>query len=437
MMLRKFQNHLTTLFPALQEKKILLAVSGGIDSMVLLHLLHQLDYNISVAHCNFQLRGAESNLDEDFVKTQCEEKQIPFYVKRFETQWYAQENNMSIQMAARELRYDWFFKLLDQEKTDYLLTAHHQDDAVETFLINLTRGTGLEGLTGIPTQNERIIRPLLSFSRAEIALFANENTVQWREDSSNASEKYLRNKIRHAVIPILKDLNPSFLNSFQKTLQYLNQAAVLVEDATQIAYENTVEIHQDQIKIALKKLFQLSDYKAYLYQWLKPYKFTAWQDIEDLVQAQSGKQIFSETHILLKDRNYLILFPKETSSLESVYWVEKAQKEVNIPLKITFCNVSDISLVNSNSIFVDEDKLQFPLMIKKWEAGDYFYPVGMQGKKKLSKYFKDEKLSLPEKAAIWVLCSGNHIVWIIGKRQDRRFIVDTETNNKLNIQLIQ
>ena len=434
-MLEKLQLHLNTNFPFLKGKHLFLAVSGGMDSMVLLQLFHQLNYEIAVLHCNFSLRNLESDGDEEFVKYYCESKKIPLFVQKFDTKQFAEDAKLSIQVAARKLRYDWFYEQLADENFDYILTAHHLDDSLETFLINLTRGTGLEGLTGIPAQNDKIIRPFLPFSRVEIEKYIQENNLQWREDSSNASDKYFRNKVRHAIVPVLKELNPNLLSSFQNTLENLQQTQSLVEDASKLVFQIVVQEEANQLKFNLIELMKLPNYAAYLYQWLKDFGFTAWEDIYDLVSAQSGKQVFSESHILLKDRDFLILYAKEIHSDKEEYFIPKELQEVKVPLKISFCNINDISNTNSNCIFVDEDFLQFPLTIRKWEEGDYFYPIGMQGKKKLSKYFKDEKMSLIDKSNQWLLCSDNQIVWVIGKRQDERFKITENTNHKLQIKL--
>ena len=434
-MLEKLQLHLNTNFPFLKGKRLFLAVSGGMDSMVLLQLFHQLNYEIAVLHCNFSLRNLESEGDEEFVKYYCEENQIPIFIQKFDTKQFAEDAKLSIQVAARKLRYDWFYEQLADEIFDYILTAHHLDDSLETFLINLTRGTGLEGLTGIPAQNDKIIRPLLPFSRVEIENYIQENKMQWREDSSNASDKYFRNKVRHAIVPVLKELNPNLLSSFQNTLENLQQAQSLVEDAAKLVFQIVVKEEANQLKFNLIELMKLPNYAAYLYQWLKDFGFTAWEDIYNLVTAQSGKQVFSETHILLKDRDFLILYAKEIHSDKEEYVIPKELQEVKVPLKISFCNINDISNTNSNCIFVDEDFLQFPLTIRKWQEGDYFYPLGMLGKKKLSKYFKDEKMSLIDKTNQWLLCSDNQIVWVIGKRQDERFKITEKTNHKLQIKL--
>ncbi|WP_333809180.1 tRNA lysidine(34) synthetase TilS [Flavobacterium sp.] len=435
-MLTKFQHHITTNFPQLKDKKLLLAVSGGIDSMVLLDLFYKLRFDICVVHCNFQLRGKESNGDEMLVKEICQDRYIPYFIESFDTLEFAKENKLSIQLAARKLRYDWFQEIISLG-FDYVLTAHHLDDNVETFLINFIRGTGLEGLTGIPAQNGNIIRPLLPFSREEIENYANENRIQWREDSSNASDKYFRNKLRHDIVPLLKELNTGFLDSFQNTLYHLHQAESLVDDASNLVYEKVVAVKENHLEIHLKPLLEFQNYKAYLYQWLKNYGFSAWNDIYDLVEAQSGKQVFSESHILLKDREKLILSERKSKDKEEVFLIESTESKVNFPLKLIFSRFSGGIDANSSCIFVDEDKVKFPLTIRKWQEGDYFYPSGMNGKKKLSKYFKDEKYSLLDKENQWLLCSEDQIVWVIGKRADNRFMATETTQQIIKIDLAQ
>ena len=429
-MFQKFQNHINSNLSFLKEKKLLLAVSGGIDSMVLVHLCHQLKLDFSVAHCNFQLRGNESDDDENFMKSQTEKLQIPVFIQKFDTKSIAETQKLSIQLAARKLRYDWFYKLMNENGFDYILTAHHLDDSLETFLINFTRGSGLDGLIGIPEQNDKIVRPLLIFSRNEIETFAQENNIAWREDSSNSSDKYLRNKLRHDVIPILKELNPSLLSSFENTIKNLKQSQSLVDDASKMVYEKVAFEEENQIVFNLDLLLAYQNYQAYLFSWLSRFGFTDWEAISDLVSAQSGKQVMSDSHVLLKNRNTLLLFSRKENSEEVIYQIDKAQKQVKVPLNLTFCNVSDISVQSTNTIFVDAEKLQFPLTIRKCKEGDFFQPFGMKGKKKVSKFFKDEKFSILEKNEIWLLCSNDKIVWIIGKRQDDRFKI-TETTTKI------
>ena len=431
-MLNKFQNHINANFSFLQDKKLIVATSGGMDSMVLVHLFQKFNLNFALAHCNFQLRGAESDGDENFVKDYAKHNNITFFVTKFDTKNYSEENKLSTQVAARNLRYNWFNELLVSEKFDFVATAHHLDDQVETFLINFSRGTGLDGLTGIPSQNGNIIRPMLPFSRKEIENYVSENKLQWREDSSNTSDKYLRNKIRHHVIPVFKEINESFLQSFQNTLDHLNQEQSLVNDAVQMVYDIVVSEDNEQLKINISALLQYENYRAYLYKWLNKYGFLAWNDVYNLIEAQSGKQIFSEKYILLKDRDFLILSKKETTNFEEII-IHSITEKPNFPLKLTLCNQSDIFNQMKNVIFVEENKIQFPLTIRKWKEGDYFYPSGMQGKKKVSKYFKDEKFTIFQKQETWILESNNQIIWIIGHRADERFKVENTTQTIIQI----
>jgi len=431
-MLQKLQNHINANFSFLKDKKLLVATSGGMDSMVLVHLFQKLQLNFALAHCNFQLRGTESDGDENFVREYAKFNNINCFIIKFNTEKYSQENKLSTQLAARKLRYDWFNEILEQENFDYIITAHHADDVAETFMINLSRGTGLDGLTGIPSQNGIIIRPMLPFSRKEIEGYVSENSLQWREDSSNVSDKYLRNKIRHHVIPVFKEINDSFLQSFQNTLEHLNQEQSLVNDAVQMVYEKVVSEENNQLKINLSTLLQYKNYKAYLYQWLHKFGFSAWNDVYNLVESQSGKQIFSPNYVLLKDRGFLILSKIQNTDLEE-FKIGSIAELPKFPLKLTLCNLSNILNQNKNIIFVDENKIHFPLTIRKWKEGDYFYPTGMQGKKKVSKYFKDEKFTLFQKQEAWILESNNQIVWIIGHRADVRF--KSENTTKIIIQI--
>jgi len=432
-MLDKFQNHLQSQFPFLKEKKLLIATSGGLDSMVLVHLLNQLPYQIAIAHCNFQLRGIESFEDQKFVQEYADQQGIPFYTTLFDTKAFAKDYQLSTQVAARELRYNWFYELLESDDYDYILTAHHADDNLETFIINLSRGTGLEGLCGIPAQNEKVIRPLLTCSRADIEAYAGANQVLWREDSSNASDVYLRNKIRHEIVPILKENLPNILQAFQKTQSHLQEAKTMVEDATIMIYQQVATEKGEDIHFNIQKLKQLPNYGSYLYQWVKEFGFTDWPTIAELVESQSGKQVFSKEFRLLKDREFLILSPRAAKKTEE-YFIAKGQQDVNFPLKLSFCKVADISPESNSSIFVDEEKLVFPLQIRRWKQGDVFYPFGMKGQsKKMSKFFKDEKFSLMDKENSWLLCSDNQIVWVIGYRADERFKIEETTQQLLKI----
>ncbi|PKH50282.1 tRNA lysidine(34) synthetase TilS [Tenacibaculum sp. Bg11-29] len=428
-MLQKLAEHIDENFSFLKNKKLLIAISGGIDSVVLSHLLHQLCYTISLAHCNFQLRGEESNLDEEFINNLGIKLDITTFSIRFETNKYSKKNKLSTQLAARKLRYDWFQQLTEENNFDYILTAHHADDNLETFLINLTRGTGLDGLTGIPPVNKNIIRPLLVFSREEIEEHALKNNIKWRKDASNLETKYVRNKIRHKIIPILKELNPSLLKTHNKTTESLKQSQQIITDKIKETSIKITSKQDDILKINISELVKLSNPKAYLYQLLKRYKFTSWNDIYDLIYAQSSKKVLTNSYTLIKDRDFLLLLPSDkklTSKSEQII-IHKGDVKVINPINLLFEDVNKKTIFDKNSIYVDKNLLNYPLIIRRWQEGDFFYPTGMLGKKKISKYFKDEKLSILDKKNIWLLCSNNNeIIWIIGKRQDRRF---SSTNN--------
>lgn len=437
-MLRQFENQVSNHFPFLQGKKLLLAVSGGLDSMVLLHLFQQLNYEIVVLHCNFQLRGLESFEDQQFIQEYSNTNAIPFVFTQFDTEAFAADCKVSIQVAARELRYSWFYEQLAIQKGDFILTAHHADDNLETFLINLSRGTGLEGLTGIPAQNEKVIRPLLSFSRQQMEEYASVNKLKWREDSSNASDKYLRNKIRHHLVPLLKELNPNFISSFEKTQSFLSEAQELVDDAAIMVYQQVAREEGEDIYFDLERLLQLPNYSSYLYQWLKEFGFTAWDDIYELVTSQSGKQVLAPYFRLIKDRDCLILSPSPSQENQQEFEIESIESKVKFPLNLVFSTVSEIGVASNSTIFVDQEKLVFPLILRHWNEGDVFQPFGMEGKsKKVSKLFKDEKLSLIDKEKVWLLCSNNQVVWVVGIRQDERFKLDPNSNNLLKIECIE
>lgn len=436
-MITQFSAHISTNFPFLKEKKLLIAVSGGIDSVVLAEILNQLGFTIALAHCNFQLRGTASDQDEIFVNAMANRLGILGFTKKFDTKAYAKKEKLSIQVAARELRYNWFNSLLKKHGLDYILTAHHSDDDLETFLINLSRGTGLEGLTGIPKKNGNIIRPLLPFSREKIENFAKNHKLTWREDASNAETKYLRNRLRHNVIPALKDSSPQFLNAFSKTIEHLRETQQIVEDAMIGVRQKVILYNEDGIiKFGIKELQQLEHTRAYLYELLKDYNFTSWNDIYDLLDAQSGKFVVSHTHRVLKNRAFLIVSPIESGSKNETFILETFQNKIRtekFELKISKCT-QYYPESNSNIAYVDADKVKWPLTIRKWQQGDYFYPFGMQSKKKLSKYFKDEKRSLLDKENTWILVSDDKILWVINNRLDNRFKVTDSTKSILKFE---
>lgn len=432
-MLLPFKNHLQEHFPKVSESKILIAISGGVDSVVLTHLCKEANLDISLAHCNFHLRGEESEGDEAFVMELADALEIEVYIEGFETEAYARGKKISIQMAARELRYHWFEELRETLQFDYIFTAHHANDNLETVLINFVRGTGLEGLTGIPEKNGYILRPLLPFSREDIEEYARNSHIKWREDSSNASGKYLRNRIRQEVIPNLVDLNPQFLESFENTRKHLQESSILVEDYISALFPRIAKEEEYGYSFRIKMLKTIPHLRAVLYELFRSFGFTEWNDVFDLLDAQPGKIVYSKTHRLIKDRENLLLttFP---SINEREYEILAEEEVVMLPIGTFQLEEADeISNGGKNVIYLDLNKLNFPLTVRRWEEGDYFHPFGMKGRKKLSKYFKDEKLSLPQKENSWLLCSKNEIVWVIGYRADARFGVDENTSAILKL----
>ena len=434
--LKKFKNHINKELSFLKGSRLLIAISGGLDSVVLSYLCHEIKLDFALVHCNFNLRDEESDGDEAFVLQLGDNFNKEVFIESFDTKNYATDHKLSIQMAARELRYDFFDELREQLDFDYILTAHHADDNLETFLINLSRGTGLEGLTGIPEQNNTIIRPLIPFDRASLEAYALKNKIIWREDSSNDETKYLRNKLRHDVIPKLKEINPLLLQNFARTQAYLRDSKEIVDDRIDaISNDVITTLSEDHIYFNIEKLLELNNPKAYLYELLKDYGFTEWNDAYNLLEAQSGKQIFSATHRLLKDRESLIL-TEVTSEINFKIDISENESQVKTPLgELCFDTVDAVYGKHTNTIFVDKDLLKFPLEVRTWKKGDYFYPFGMQGSKKLSKFFKDEKWSLVDKENCLLLCSGDEIVWIINYRADNRFRVTRRTKHILKIKL--
>ncbi|MDF0717328.1 tRNA lysidine(34) synthetase TilS [Muricauda sp. 334s03] len=418
--------------PFLKGQRLLLACSGGVDSVVLAHLCVAEEMDVALAHCNFNLRDEESDGDETFVRELASKLKVEVFVKRFNTEQYAEKKRLSVQMAARELRYQWFDEVLQTKGFDYVLTAHHADDSLETFLINLSRGTGIDGLSGIPEVNEKVVRPLLSFSQEEILDYAKNNNISWREDSSNASTKYLRNKIRHEIVPTLKELHPTFLRNFLNTQHYLQQTNDLVNHHLGELRAKLFEQSDGVIKIPIAELQKLQPLESYLYGLFKEYGFTEWNDVKNLLTAMSGKQVFSQTHQLLKDRDCLML-SKIKNKVKGTYTVSLDIDTSELPIKLKLEEVGALEEQGKNVVFLDKEKLNFPLVLRNWEKGDYFYPFGMQGKKKLSKFFKDEKLDVLSKEKQWLLCSDNKIVWVVGKRADERFKVDDSTKQILKI----
>lgn len=437
-MLVQFKQHIAQKFSESVSGKTLLAVSGGVDSMVLLHLYRALQLDFAVAHCNFQLRSTESDLDEKLVQDYCSQNEIPFFVERFDTIQYVENNKVSIQIAARELRYAWFKEICADFDYQFIATAHHLDDQAETFLINFTRGTGIDGLVGIPEKNQNIIRPLLQFSRTEILNYAEENRVVWSEDVSNATTKYLRNKMRHLVLSVLKEENVEFLKSFENTLNNLKQTQLLANDAVAFFERECVKKIDDQLEIDLDKALHFTNYLYYLIEILKRYGFKTIEEIEKICQSHSGKLLKNNNYTILRNQQKLIVFKEKELSNDFFYIKSKIDID-NLPF---FMNILEIEKEEFNvdilTIFVNSNFLQWPLILRRKRTGDVFQPFGMKGMKKVSKFFKDIKLSKIQKNNVWVLENGDgKIIWIVGLRADDRFKITNNNQQNYKITLNQ
>jgi tRNA(Ile)-lysidine synthase len=429
-----FKKHIAAHFPALADQKILVACSGGLDSIVLLHLLQEIGLTLGVAHCNFKLRGIHSDADLSFVETIAGNLGVPVFTTVFDTKTYAKTQGVSTQVAARELRYQWFYTTATANGYDRIATGHHADDDLETFFINLSRVTGLRGLTGIASNTEQLIRPLLPFSRAQIMQFAKKEGLFWREDSSNSTRDYLRNKLRLDVIPAFKGVNKNVLQNFKQTQQHLKESQALLEDYITLVTKLVVSHKDTSFEIDIKQLHSLPNTNSLLFELLYPYGFTDFKAIASILQSEVGKKVLSKQYVLLKDRNHLVLTTKEQEVDSRVYCIDAKQQSCTTPIKLNFTEVAQVGEHEPHSFYVDAAKLTYPLKVRAWRLDDVFHPFGMKGKKKLTKFFKDEKLSLISKNSVWVLESGDEIIWVIGLRPDDRYKVTSATKEVLKIQ---
>lgn len=436
-MLVSFQKYLSELEAVPADKKFLLAVSGGIDSVVVAELFRLAGYNYNIAHCNFQLRGKESDGDEDFVKKIAAKVKVPFFSKRFETEKFCAENKISVQMGARHLRYEWLEEIRQKNKLDYIVTAHHADDAIETFFINLLRGTGISGLHGIKAKHKNTIRPMLHFYRKDMEAFASENNLKWREDSSNNSDKYERNKIRHHLLPVLEKINPAAKESITATIENFGRTEVILNDSINKVVRKFIRIEGKRMWVHFNFFKELTPSIEYLYEAIKKMGFSheQCQKIAESIKGQPGKVFLTDTHRMIVDRENLIIEPKILTEENIVFKVGKELKEL-----FTDSHSFIFSIIKNTTGFkiptapekavLDFDKLRFPLEIRKWKTGDRFYPLGMSKPKKISDFLIDNKISIPDKGHVYVLVSDQDIAWLIGYRTDERFKI-TEGTKKL------
>ena len=414
-------------------QKILLGVSGGIDSVVMAHLFQESGYSYDIAHCNFQLRGEESEKDKKFVKSLSKSLGVSCHVKKFDTAKYAKEQGLSIQMAARDLRYNWFSELIENEGYDELALAHHKEDQLETIIFNLTKGTGISGLTGMLPKNDRIIRPLLFSDRRMIENFANSMGLKWREDSSNESLKYMRNLIRHKITPVLKEINPGLLETLDFTLLRLIETETALNASLLTFIKDSVRKDGEDIYIQKSALLSSVFPTQALYAVARPFGFNYNQCVNIIESLDKvGKVFFAGNSVMNIDRSELLLSQIEDEDFHSfVFEIHAGDKIAELShgrLKVTEMLNDDVKLIVSSDVaFLDYNKLRFPLRVRHWAEGDWFIPLGMKGKKKVSDLMIDEKIPLNLKNRVLVIECAGDIIWVIGHRIDDRYKITPET----------
>lgn len=425
----------------LQKKAtVLLAVSGGLDSVVLCQLSKEAGLSFAIAHCNFGLRGEESNRDEAFVRNLGEQYGAAVYVKKFDTLATADEQKLSIQEAARNLRYQWFEDLRKEHGFAYILLAHHANDNIETLLLNFFRGTGLEGLTGMPEvkKQAQCLRPMLHLKRSEIEVYAKAKGLQWVEDSSNASSKYTRNFFRNELIPQIKTVFPKVEDNLLNNIRRFGETATLYNDLVGGLKKKVSEKKGEEVHIPVLKLLQYKD-TSLIYEIIKDFGFGEpyVAEVIKLAAAPSGKYVANEQYRIIRHRAWLIIAPKSITAETLV--VEKTDETIRFgsqELRLQFIGMEKFMLDKSPLVAqLDAKEIEFPLVLRKWKKGDYFYPLGMLKKKKLARFFIDQKLSQTQKEKVWVLESHKRIVWICGHRIDDRFKVTESTRQVLQLTL--
>jgi len=435
--LEQLLNHINRFALCNTTDKILLAVSGGLDSMVMFHLLKDAGLTVGVVHCNFQLRGDESMADEELVREVCLRYNIPVYVKKFDTTDYAAAQKISIQMAARELRYSYFEEVLEAEGYDFIATAHHFNDTIESIFLNLVRGTGIEGLAGIASKKGKVIRPLNFATREMILEYALQQKIFWREDSSNFSDDYQRNILRHHVMPRLKEMNPGFEETFRYTHERLLGAISFAQTYINGFQSSAVTVNDPKTTVDIRKIQQSPSPSVLLWELTKDFGFNYDQCRQMVNDHQPGKLFFSPSHQLLVDRTHYIIERKQASRFLTRV-IEKGQSKVGeIPFQLRMRVVAkaDFQLLKDSSLAqLDSDKVQFPLVWRKWQAGDYFIPLGMRQEKKLSDFLIDLKVPFNAKADITVLESAGDIVWVVGYRINERYKITADTQRILVIE---
>ncbi|MDN5285366.1 MAG: tilS [Mucilaginibacter sp.] len=414
------------------KSKILAAVSGGMDSVLMAHLLKAAGFNFSIAHCNFQLRDDEALRDQEFCNSLANQLRVPFHTINFDTRNYAADNKISIQMAARELRYQWFDQICQQSDYQVIALAHHQNDTIETILLNLTRGTGIAGLHGILPKNGQWVRPLMFLNRDEIATIISDNKLDYVEDSSNSSAKYARNKIRLEVIPKLKELNPSLEKTFESNLKHFRDMETLLENQVAGLRKTLTKHNGDGLYLLLDEVKQLNPIRLLLFKLLQEYGFneTAVDDLVSVLDKHSGRIFESTGFLLVLDRDRLILKKRTNGELQAMLIAEKDHELNYGNYKLNVLHDDSALIIKDNplAVSIDSALLIFPLTLRAWREGDYFYPLGMRGRKKLSDFFIAQKIGLHQKNEVPLLVNGNgDVIWVGGYRPDERYKVNNNT----------
>lgn len=423
-----------------KKDKILLAVSGGVDSMVLCDLFLKTGTPCGIAHCNFQLRDKEADRDEAFVEDYAKQRGLPFHKTRFSTLQYAEDHQLSVEEAARNLRYEWFEKIRRQYAYQFIATAHHQNDNAETLLLNLFRGTGIHGLHGILPKRGKVIRPLLFLLKQDMLNYAAKQDIRFITDATNTATIYTRNFIRHEIIPVIETRFPGVVSRLNDNIQRFTEAEQLYNQAITCHRSKLVEQRAHEIFIPILKLLKSQPLHSIAYEIFKPFNFSYEQcrQIIQLADKTSGKVVYSATHQLLRDRKWFIISPLQAKDNTHIIIdkPEGATEAHGLRLKLAIKDVKETTLTTKdNMATLDAGKVQFPLLLRKWKQGDYFYPLGMRKKKKLSRFFIDQKLSLNEKEKVWILLSGERVIWVVGMRIDDRFKVTAGTKRVLKISL--
>lgn len=442
---RAFLHYIRSLSLFNSNQRLLVGVSGGLDSVVLCHLLQDHGFDFGIAHVNFKLRGEESDRDEQFVSALAATLNRPYYVAQLDAASYSKERGVSIQVAARELRYDWFDRLLQESREtnqpfEYILTAHHANDNAETILMNLFRGTGLAGLRGILPARGNLRRPLLFATRKDLESYAQENGLHWVEDSSNALTKYTRNAIRLDILPTIEQVFPQVVESLQDSAAHFRDLELLVEETIRLRLRKLLRFQQEDQLMPVNAWRRLMGAQSILHSWLQPYGFSSAQipEVMALANSETGQYVDSATHRVLINRSWFVLTPLKTAATEHFLITDEHGKIESKAGNIEWLtrNADERQPPDDlNQAWLDAGKIVYPLLLRPWKPGDYFYPLGMPKKKKIARFLADIKMPRHKKDGVWVLESNRKIIWVVGLRIDDRFKVKPSSTYLLCLKL--